>query len=57
MVPKYLETRNKKKLPLFEKFLTPLEILQQTMLLFKGIRFCSKLGSLEAAMKWCSGNR
>ena len=57
MVPKYLETLNKKKLPLFENFLTPLEILQQTMLLFKGIRFCSRLGSLEAAIKWCSGNR
>ena len=45
MVPKYLEKLNKKKLPLFDKFLTTLEILHQTMLSFKVMRFCLIFGS------------
>ena len=41
----HIGTLNKKKLPLFEKFFMTLEFWKQRMLSFKGIRFCSMLGS------------
>ena len=43
--PKYFEAFNRKKLPLFETSLMTLEYLHQTMLSFKGMRFCSMFGS------------
>ena len=49
-VPKYLGTFNKKKLPLFDKSLVTLEFLHQTMLSFKGMRFCSMFGSNHKRM-------
>ena len=58
MVPKYLEKLNKKKLPLFDKFLTTLEILHQTMLSFKVMRFCSMFGrSHKMAFEKLKGRR
>ena len=44
-MPEYIGTLNKKKLPMFDKSLTNPEFLDQTMLLFKGMRFCSMFGS------------
>ena len=43
-MPKYFEGFNKKKLPLFDKSLMTLEYLDQTMLSFKRMRFCSMFG-------------
>ena len=42
---KYLGAFNKKKLPLFDKSLMTLKYLDQTMLSFKGMRFCSMFES------------